>query len=174
MRTILEYFEKDGFRVLGSDEAARQLLAPQGLLGTVTPTEQDKADIAKAVAVIRAMGAHDIGQAAIVCEGLVLTVEAAEGTDAMLRRAATLPETVRGSDRARRGVLVKAPKPAQERRMDLPVIGSTTLDLAKAAGLRGIAVQAGGALVLQRTALAANADAAGIFILGFGQEDYPE
>lgn len=173
MRTILEYFEKDGFRVLGSDEAARQLLAPRGLLGTVIPTAQDKADIAKAVAVIRAMGAHDIGQAAIVCEGLVLTVEAAEGTDAMLRRAATLPETLRGSDRARRGVLVKAPKPAQERRIDLPVIGSTTLDLAKAAGLRGIAVQAGGALILQRTTLAATADAAGIFILGFAQEDYP-
>jgi DUF1009 family protein len=124
--------------------------------------------------VVRAMGTHDIGQAAIVCEGLVLTVEAAEGTDAMLRRAASLPETLRGTDRARRGVLVKAPKPAQERRVDLPVIGRPTIKLAKAAGLRGIAVQAGGALILQRKALAAEADSAGIFILGFDPEDYPQ
>lgn len=173
MRTILEYFEKDGFRVLGTDEAARQLLAPKGLLGTVTPTEQDRADIAKAIEVVRAIGVHDVGQAAIVCEGLVLTVEAAEGTDAMMRRAATLPETIRGTDKARRGVLVKAPKPAQERRVDLPVIGRTTLDLAKAAGLRGIAVQAQGALILRRSALAVEANRAGIFVLGFDPADYP-
>jgi DUF1009 family protein len=173
MRTILEYFEKDGFRVIGTEDAARQLLAPKGIMGSVSPNEQDLADISKALAVVRAMGAHDIGQAAIVCEGVVLTVEAAEGTDAMIERAALLPEALRGTDKARRGVLLKAPKPSQERRMDLPVIGRKTLKLAKAAGLRGIAVEADGALILHRSALTAEADKSGIFLLGFDPEDYP-
>ena len=174
MRTILEFFEKDGFRVVGTDEAARRLLAPQGLLGSVAPNDQDTADIAKAIAVVRAMGAHDIGQAAIVCDGVVLSVEAAEGTDAMLRRTAELPEALRGTASARRGVLVKAPKPDQERRVDLPVIGGATLELAKAAGLRGIAIQAKGALILHRRALGTGADEAGMFILGFDAGDHPQ
>ena len=119
------------------------------------------------------MGAHDIGQAAVVCEGVVLAVEAAEGTDAMLRRVAELPETLRGMMSARRGVLVKAPKPNQERRVDLPVIGTATLDLAIAAGLKGIAVQSGGTLILQRAALTAAANKSGIFIFGFSAGELP-
>jgi hypothetical protein len=167
MRSILEIFEKDGFRVIGTDEAAAALLAPQGCLGEVEPDEQDFADMRKAADIVRAMGVHDVGQAAVVCEGVVLAVEAAEGTDAMLRRVARLPETLRGTTSNRRGVLVKAPKPHQERRVDLPVIGRTTLELVSEAGLKGIAVQAAGALILQRGELRAAADQAGIFLLGF-------
>jgi len=173
MRSVLEFFEKDGFRIVGSDEAAARLLAPEGRIGAVEPDNQDAADVNKAIDVVRSMGAHDIGQAAVVCEGVVLAVEAAEGTDAMLRRVAELPETLRGTMSARRGVLVKAPKPNQERRVDLPVIGTATLDLAIAAGLKGIAVQSGGTLILQRVALTAAADKSGIFIIGVSAGELP-
>lgn len=167
MRSILEFFEKDGFHVIGTDEAAAGLLAPQGCLGEMKPDKQDLADISKAADIVQAMGIHDIGQAAVVCEGVALAVEAAEGTDAMLRRVAQMPENLRGTASSRRGVLVKAPKPHQERRVDLPVIGQTTLELVSEAGLKGIAVQAAGALILQRGALTKAADKAGIFLLGF-------
>jgi len=167
MRSILEFFEKDGFHVIGTDEAAAGLLAPQGCLGEIEPDNQDIADITKATDIVQAMGIYDIGQAAVVCEGVVLAVEAAEGTDAMLQRVARMPETLRGTASIRRGVLVKVPKPNQERRVDLPVIGQTTLELVSEAGLKGIAVQAGGALILQRGVLTSAADKAGIFLLGF-------
>ncbi len=173
MRSILEIFEKDGFQIIGTDQAAAELLAPEGRLGKIEPREQDNADITKAFAVVRSMGVYDIGQAAVVCEGVVLAVEAAEGTDAMLRGVAQLPETLRGTESKRRGVLVKAPKPNQERRVDLPVIGQATLELVSAAGLKGIAVQAAGALILQRNAVIADADQAGIFLLGFSSEEIP-
>jgi DUF1009 family protein len=173
MRTILGLFEKEGFRVIGSDEAAASLLAPRGLLGVVEPEEAAFADIAKAVRVVRAMGLHDIGQGAVVAEGVVLAVEAAEGTDAMLRRVAELPDTLRGTQAARRGVLVKAPKPEQERRVDLPVVGRQTIELAAAAGLSGVAIQAGSTLMLHGSDLIARADALGLFVLGFAAGDYP-
>jgi DUF1009 family protein len=102
---------------------------------------------------------------------LVLAVEAQEGTDAMLMRVAGLPEALRGRGDARRGVLVKRPKPAQERRIDLPTIGLQTIENAAAAGLIGIAVEAGAALFLQQQDAIARADALGLFVFGFVPED---
>ena len=174
MRTVLSFFEKEGFKVIGSADAARDLLMPPGPLGKIAPAEEHQADIAQGMGVVRAIGALDIGQACAVCEGVVLAVEAAEGTDAMLRRVGELPETLRGSVKARRGVLVKSPKPAQERRVDLPVIGWRTVELAAAAGLAGIAVQAGAALILDRRAVAQAADQAGLFVFGLSPGDFPE
>jgi hypothetical protein len=94
-------------------------------------------------------------------------VEAAEGTDAMLARVASLPENIRGTPSRRRGVLVKARKPTQDGKTDLPVIGVATVHNAAAAGLAGIAVEAGGALIVNRKAVIDAADAAGIFVIGF-------
>jgi hypothetical protein len=174
MRAILGYFERDGFRIVGSDEAAHELLVKQGPLGKLQPDDAARADIAKAMNVVRRLGSEDVGQAAVVAEGVVLAVEAAEGTDAMLDRVASLPATLRGSPSARRGVLVKAPKPGQERRVDLPVIGVRTIERAAAAGLSGIAVQAGSTLVIRRDAVSAAADKAGLFVVGFTEGDYPQ
>ncbi|MBT4046145.1 MAG: LpxI family protein, partial [Rhodospirillaceae bacterium] len=120
----------------------------------------DRADIARGMAVVAELGRLDIGQAAVVRDGYVLAVEAAEGTDAMLERCAQFRGAVRG------GVLVKRPKPDQERRVDLPTIGVPTVGAAAAAGLKGIAVEAGGALVTDRAAVAAAADKLGIFVCG--------
>ncbi len=171
MRSILELFEQGGFRVIGTDEAAAGLLAPEGYLGRIKPNDQDLVDMSKASDIVRSMGLHDVGQAAVVCDGVALAVEAAEGTDSVLRRVAQLPESLRGTTSARRGVLVKSPKPNQERRVDLPVIGRTTIELASEAGLKGIAVQAGGALLLDKDAVTRAADKAGIFLFGFSPKE---
>ena len=172
-RAMMTIFEREGMRVIGPAEAARGLLAPQGAVGLHEPSEDHDADILHGIRVALALGALDVGQAAVVCQGLVLAVEAAEGTDAMLVRVASLPQALRGTADNRKGVLVKAAKPHQERRIDLPAIGVRTVELAADAGLSGIAVEGGGALIVGRKAVAATADRLGLFVYGFAQEDYP-
>lgn len=167
LRAVIAMFEKEGFRVLGTAEVTRSLLAPEGPLGAEAPGAQDSADIEIGCRVVQALGGLDVGQAAVVCGGLTLAVEAAEGTDQMLRRVADLPPQLRGTALMRRGVLVKAAKPRQERRVDLPVIGPATIKLAAAAGLAGVAVQAGSVLVVDRTSVAGLASASGLFVYGF-------
>jgi DUF1009 family protein len=173
LRAVLGIFESEGMRVIGSEEAAQELLAPLGPLGIHVPAEDDDADILRGIAVVMAMGAHDIGQAAVVSRGLVLAVEAAEGTDAMLKRVAALPSALRGTPEDRKGVLVKAVKPHQERRVDLPVIGVQTVELAATAGLSGIAVEGRGALIVHRAEVVDAADRLGLFVYGFAPEDCP-
>ena len=173
LRALLAIFEKEGLRVIGSADAARVLLAPLGPLGRLKPTGDADGDIRHGFAVVAALGALDIGQAAVVCEGLVLAVEAAEGTDAMLARVAQLPQALRGTQAHRKGVLVKAAKPHQERRVDLPVIGVRTVELVAGAGLAGIAVEGGAALIMNRARVAEAADRFGLFVYGFAPEDRP-
>ncbi len=157
---IVRILEEQGFRIIGADDLLRQLLAPEGCYGQHRPDPQGEADIQRGIAVARALGAVDVGQSVVVQQGLVLGVEAVEGTDALLERCAGLRRDGPG------GVLVKLKKPNQERRVDLPTIGKRTLDQAKKAGLAGIAVEAGGALVLDRDGLTARADAEGLFLIG--------
>jgi hypothetical protein len=166
LSAILEEFEQAGFRVVGAEEVFAGLLAKPQVLTRVAPAPRDERDIARGVETVRALGRLDIGQGAVVCEGLVLAVEAAEGTDAMLERCALLPAEIRGSAAARRGVLVKLPKPAQERRIDLPTIGVATIERAALAGLAGIAVEAGAALIIDESKVVARADELGLFLAG--------
>jgi DUF1009 family protein len=123
------------------------------------------ADIARGRAVAAALGRADVGQGCVVQQGLVLAVEAIEGTDAMLARAGALAREGPG------GVLVKLCKPEQDRRADLPTIGPGTVAAARAAGLRGIAVSAGGALLVQGARTLAAADAAGLFVVGLSEDE---
>ncbi len=125
------------------------------------------ADIGRGVGVARALGAADVGQACVVQQGIVLAVEAAEGTDAMLARCAAVARPGPG------GVLVKLVKPGQERRADLPTIGPETVRGAAAAGLRGIAFEAGGTLIAERAATVAAADDMGVFLLGLDPDTLP-
>jgi len=171
LRTLVSEHERAGFRVIGVDEAMQGLLAPAGVWGQVTPTARQMNDVKKAAKLAAAVGAWDVGQGVVVCDGLVLAVEAQEGTDAMLHRVAQLPPTIRGVSDARRGVLVKRPKPIQERRIDLPTIGVRTIEGAVAAGLAGVAVEAGATLALRRDELIAAADRAGLFVYGFNDAE---
>ena len=160
LRAVVGVLEGEGFRVLGIDDVLSDLVAPAGVYGLHSPDAQAEEDIARGVAVARALGAHDVGQAAVVQHGIVLGVEAVEGTDLLLERCAALHRGGVG------GVLVKVRKPQQDARVDLPTIGVQTVSRAAAAGLRGIAVEAGGALVVDRPAVARAADAAGLFVVG--------
>lgn len=167
LRVVLAEFAKEGFTIEGAHEAKSDLTLPVGPLGKVAPGPEHAADIQRALYVARKIGALDIGQGAVVCDGLVLAVEAQEGTDAMLRRVAhEIPVAVRGAPGAYRGVLAKAPKPIQETRVDLPTIGLATIQRAAAAGLAGIVGEAGRLLVLDRERVIELADDLGLFIQG--------
>jgi DUF1009 family protein len=133
----------------------------------VTPNSVDLADIAKAAAVINALGPFDVGQAAVVAKGHVLAVEAAEGTDALLLRCSALGRAVGELS----GVLVKRPKPGQELRIDLPTLGVETVRRASEAGLRGVAAEAGVALLIDAEPTRREADARGLFVFGFTAAD---
>jgi UDP-2,3-diacylglucosamine hydrolase len=166
LRHLTGILEKEGFTVEGAHEVMGDLELPLGALGRHAPGPEHEADIAKALDVARAIGAMDVGQGAVVCDGLVLALEAQEGTDAMLARVGTLPIAVRGEVGARRGVLVKIAKPIQEDRVDLPTIGVATIEGLDRAGLAGVVGVAGKMLVLDRDAVAKAADAAGVFVAG--------
>lgn len=160
LRAIIGELEGEGFRVVGVDSLLEAAMAPEGAFGRIAPDDIAAADIARGIEVVRALGALDVGQAAVVQQGIVLGVEAVDGTDALLARCGGLRRDGPG------GVLVKSAKPGQERRADLPTIGPATVRAAAVAGLRGIAVEAGATLVLDRAAVAAAADDAGLFVVG--------
>lgn len=170
LRFMVDVFETEGFEVIGADEAAQMLTLEAGLLAGPAPTDAQKEDLHKAALIAGEMGRLDIGQGAIVARGLVLCVEAQEGTDEMLARCRELPREIRGSQTERAGVLVKRPKPGQERRIDLPTIGLATVENAAAAGLAGIGFEADGALVLNAAEVRARADALGLFLYGFQKD----
>ncbi len=163
---IVSFLESKGYRVHGAEDVAPDLLASKGILGRKAPSARDRADIEMAFRVVSALGQLDVGQAAVVANGHVLAVEAAEGTDAMLARCAELRQSGRVHHQGPTGVLVKAPKPGQEDRVDLPTIGPETVRRAAAAGLAGIAVAAGQVLVAERTATIDAADRHGLFLVG--------
>lgn len=169
LRVVVAAFEERGLCVVGADTISGSLLATEGRIGGDADIAAHEADIAKAMHAAAAVGALDAGQGAVVCDGLVLALEAQEGTDAMLARVAGLPDTVRGRPGAPRGVLAKRPKPEQERRVDLPVVGVATVEGAAAAGLAGIAVEAGAALILGREAVDQAARRLGMFVVGVAQ-----
>jgi len=160
LAAVVRVLGEAGFRVIGVQDILREALAPAGLLTRAAPDAQAMTDIARGVAVARALGAVDVGQGCVVQQGLVLAVEASEGTDAMLARCQALARPGAG------GILVKLVKPGQERRADLPTIGPATVRAAAEAGLRGIAFEANGTLLAERDATLALADEKGFFLLG--------
>lgn len=168
LAAIARVLGEEGFRILGAHEVLTEAVGQSGVLSRARPDAQAAADIARAVAVVRALGRVDVGQGCVVQQGIVLAVEAAEGTDAMLDRAGGLARPGPG------GVLVKLVKPGQDRRADLPTIGPATVRGAAAAGLRGIGFEAGGTLITDRPACIAAADETGLFMVGLDPADFPE
>jgi DUF1009 family protein len=160
LSAVVKELEREGFRVIGADQLLDEAGLPEGPLGQVRPDAGALADIAYGMRLARAIGALDIGQAVVVQQGLVLGVEAIEGTDGLLRRCAELRRDGPG------GVLVKVEKPGQERRADRPTIGPQTVILAAESGLRGIAAEAGATLVLDRDEIIRLADSTGLFVVG--------
>lgn len=159
-------FEQYGFRLVSAHDVAPDILMPEGCVGALAPAARDHADIARGLALLHAMGPFDVGQGAVVAANHVLAVEAAEGTDGMLGRVAELRAKGRIPSPPGTGVLVKAPKPGQDRRFDLPAIGPRTVAEVKRAGLAGVAVVAGSAIIAEPAKVARAADEAAIFVYG--------
>jgi len=170
LRCLIAEFEREGFTVEGAQDVDGGLRLTMGPIGSLTPDAEHQDDILLAVKVAKAIGALDVGQAAAAAKGVILAVEAQEGTDALLRRCAELPSELRGDAARRVGVLAKWPKPIQERRIDLPTIGVATVEAAAAAGLAGIVAEAGATLVIDRAAVIAAADRLGLFVIGLKGE----
>jgi DUF1009 family protein len=172
-RSVTAMVEERGFRVIGAHEIAPDILVPQGALGGRQPGAGDRSDIARGLEFLHATGPFDVGQAVVVAENRIVCVEAAEGTDEMLARLADLRKSggVRFAEGT--GVLVKAPKPGQDRRIDLPTIGPKTIASVRAAGLNGIAVIAGSAIIAEPEQVVELADRAKLFVVGVRDEGAP-
>jgi UDP-2,3-diacylglucosamine hydrolase len=160
LSAIVEELEKEGFRVLGADQLLDAEPVPEGPLGKIRPDRQSEADIAHGLHVLGAVGALDIGQAVVVQQGLVLGIEAIEGTDELLRRCGALRREGPG------GVLVKVEKAGQEPRADRPTIGPRTVMIAAEAGLSGIAIEVEATIVLDRDEVIRSADRVRLFVVG--------
>ena len=160
LRMLIQMMEAEGFSIVGADQVLQDILTPQGILGTISPDSQARSDIARGLEVLKALSAVDVGQAIVIQQGLVLGVEAIEGTDALIQRA---------GEHARSGapgILIKIAKSTQENRADLPTIGPETIKNVMKAGLRGVAIEAGRSLLLHREETLRLADEAGIFVEG--------
>lgn len=151
--------EEIGVRVIGAQDVFKDLLTPEGLLTCAAPDAEAESDIARGLSVAKTLGSVDVGQSVVVQHGIVLGVEAVEGTDALISRCAGLRRTGNGP------ILVKTAKPQQDNRYDLPTIGPDTINAAKNAGLRGIVIEAGRSFLIEREKTIALADEAGLFIL---------
>ncbi len=164
LKAIIQLLEKEGFRVIGAHELLNELSCPAGNIGTIVPTEQEHEDLIRGFKVAKALGTVDVGQAAVVHQGIVLAVEAVEGTDHMLLRIPLARSRIDGLSEG--GVLVKASKPDQEERVDLPSIGKATILNAVKAGLRGIGLESKKCLIINKNEVVKCADEQGLFIYG--------
>ncbi|MEM5473065.1 UDP-2,3-diacylglucosamine diphosphatase LpxI [Hoeflea sp. AS60] len=165
LRFAIKVLENEGVQVLAAQQVAPDLLGQVGALGHVSPSAVDQKDIEAASQAALLLGRLDVGQGAVSVRGRVIALEGLEGTDAMLARVADLRASRRLSSPVG-GVLVKLCKPGQDERADLPSIGPDTVINAHAAGLSGIAIEAGRALVLERDRVVAEADRLGLFVTG--------
>lgn len=170
LRGLAQIFEEEGFRILGAEDCLPALIhAEAGALGRHGLDEQGWADARRAARILAALGPLDVAQSVAVSCGICLGIEAIEGTDALLARIAALPEGKRGPTPA--GVLVKLPKPGQDRRVDLPTIGPKTVTAAAEAGLTGILFEASGTHLIDRARTVAKADAAGLALWALAPEE---
>lgn len=163
LREVLAIFEDAGLQIVAVPDIAPALVPAAGLLAGQL-SAQDQQDATRAAAIVAALGAVDVGQGAVVQQGLCLAVEVLSGTDAMLAGVAAIPAALRPAAARGRGLMLKAAKPGQDRRIDLPTIGPATLDAVDAAGLGGIVWQAGSVIVLDLPQMIAVAQARGLFL----------
>lgn len=157
---VVRVLGEEGFTIRGAHEFLSRSLGQAGRMGRYAPDERARADIARGIEVVRTLGRLDIGQGCVVQNGVVLAVEAMEGTDAMIARSGQCRQPGEG------GVLVKLCKPEQERRTDMPTIGPRTLVHAAEAGLVGVAFEAGATLFTDQAACVETADSKGLFLFG--------
>lgn len=160
LRAIAGELESEGFEIVGAHDVLPNILIEKGVLGKHKPNKAQQRDIERGIEVATNLGQLDVGQSVVVQQGIVLGVEAVEGTDALLSRCTDLKRKGAG------GVLVKITKPQQDKRLDLPTMGIRTIENAIDAGLSGVTLTAGGGLLLDREDMIKLADKAGLFLMG--------
>ncbi len=158
LRAIASEIESEGMKVMSPALFLGEHLAPQGCWSLRQPTEREKKDVAFGWTLARQMGDLDIGQSVVVKEQMILAVEAIEGTDAAIRRGGKLG---RGDV-----AVIKICKPKQDLRLDLPVIGVSTLRVLQKAGGSLIAVEAGKTIVIDKEAVIREADRSHLCLVG--------
>lgn len=166
LRRVIAIFEDCGLRALDLRTIAPDLVADEGTITKAAPTSRHLSDAMLGLRLLDTLATFDVGQAAVVIEGRVVAVEGAEGTDGLLERVATMRASGRIRDARGKGVLVKAAKPGQDMRIDLPTIGPVTATRCAQAGLAGIIVRAGEVLLTDRKGLVKSADDAKLFLNG--------
>lgn len=157
LRAAILIFEQAGFVVRAAHDIVPGLLPDAGCPSVAQPSESDRADAARAAHIGAALSEADLGQACVVLNRQALALEGKFGTDWMLRSLTTRPDS--GG-----GLLFKAPKAGQDRRVDLPAIGPGTITAACAAGLSGVVIEVGGVMVLDLPATLAECDRLGLFL----------
>ncbi len=162
---VLDAIAASGATVLGAHEVMPSLLMPHGLVAGKRLSKSEFKSIELGLLAARQLGALDAGQGCVVIGEQIVALEGAEGTDGMLARVADLRAQGRLSSKAG-GVLVKVCKPQQDRRVDLPTIGVSTLENAARAKLSGIAIGAGSALIVDADAVVRTANELGLFVYG--------
>lgn len=163
---LVGMFNERGYTVVGAHEVAPELVAASGQIGAHAPDKDALRDARRAMKAARVIGKLDAGQAAVVINGVIVALEAYEGTDGLLERVGRLRESGRVRWKGQAGVLAKCAKPQQDLRVDMPTIGVRTVRAAAAAGLAGIAVEAGRVMIVDRSAVVELADKEGLFIIG--------
>ncbi|KPH82288.1 LpxI family protein [Bosea vaviloviae] len=166
LRGVVAFFEGQGFTVHGPADIGPEMTAPPGPLGRKSASPSQRELMTRGFELLAALSPFDVGQAAIIADHRVVAIEAAEGTDAMIRRVGDMIASGRLKIAKGDGVLVKAPKDGQDLRVDMPAIGPQTLRHVAAAGLSGIGLRAGRVLVGDAVEIARLADKAGLFIEG--------
>jgi hypothetical protein len=158
LRAVAQEIETEGIRVISPIPFLKESMAARGCWTARKPTEREEKDLAFGWAMARSIGRLDIGQCLVVKEQMVLAVEAVEGTD----------ETIRRGGKLGRGdvMVIKICKPRQDRRLDLPVIGTGTVKTLKESGASALVVEAGKTIVMHKEDVVREADESGICLMG--------
>ncbi len=164
LSSIIRFFEANDFTVLAAHDVLPSLIPQAGVLTNVKPSDDDVLDAARAAEIVNGLGRMDVGQGAVVGQGICLGLESIQGTDTMLTFVKNNRDGYVHNPNGGQGVLLKAPKPEQDLRVDLPTIGPDTIRAAHKAGLSGVVIEAGGVMVLHRAETVSMANDLGIFL----------
>lgn len=157
---IAKLLRQEGFAVISGTDLLDDTFLDKGVFSKIKPTKQDRDDIMKGLWLAKTIGSLDIGQSVIVCNGDILGIECVEGTDELIKRCAKLRKQQSG------GILVKVSKPQQDQRLDLPTVGSRTLQNLHENGFKGLAIESLRCIVLDREKFIKTAEEFSMLLVG--------
>ena len=152
--------EKEGFKIIAPENILPNILSKKGVMGKISPQESHLRDIKIGFEIARNIGKYDVGQSLVIEDGLILALEAIEGTAAMINRASKYKKSQNSA------ILIKVLKYNQEKRIDRPTIGVKTIEQIAKSGFAGIVAEANEVLIIDYEKTIETADKNNIFIQG--------